>query len=132
MLEELEAVSFLSVYIDCSNRREIKLAAIVIRYFSNSVHVRILHLGETSDIMSEYIMKVLKKHRVDQKIMAFRADNTNSNVGVSERKGQRQYFPKYIRSNYRNRLFSAYCAQHCTNGLWHFTLWRGSFSGQNI
>jgi len=42
--------------------------------------------GETADILTKYIMDVLKKYNLYDKIVAFSGDNCNTNFGGVERK----------------------------------------------
>lgn len=119
--EDLNAANFVSIYMDASNHKEIKIIPIIVRYFSyqSGIHVRILEVkdfpGETSDIVTDYILKVLKNHRLDTKILGFCADNTNTNFGGVQRKGRNNIFTK-LKSNLGGReLVGIGCAGHILN-----------------
>lgn len=122
LLEEgLEAANFISIYSDASNHKEVKLIPIIVRYFSyqSGIHVNILEIrdfpGETSDIVSDYILEVLKMHRLDTKLLGFCADNTNANFGGRRRSGKNNIFTK-LKSNLDGReLVGIGCAAHILN-----------------
>jgi hypothetical protein len=43
--------------------------------------------GETADVITTYIMDVLDKYKLSNKIVAFCGDNCNTNFGGAARKG---------------------------------------------
>lgn len=71
--------------------------------------------GETSDIVTDYILEVLKKYRLDTKVLGFCADNTNTNFGGMRRSGKNNIFTK-LKSNLGGReLVGIGCAAHILN-----------------
>lgn len=66
------------------------------------IHVKILELkslpGETSDIVTNYILEVLKKYHLDTKVVVFCANNINTNFGGKRRSGKNNIFTK-LKSN---------------------------------
>ncbi|VVC35789.1 Hypothetical protein CINCED_3A001819 [Cinara cedri] len=70
IIDELKAVNFATVMIDTSNHTNLKIVPILIRYFNpkTGVQIKVLEFtnlkGETSDMLSSYIMKILTKHKV--------------------------------------------------------------------
>lgn len=119
--EDLDAANFISIYSDASNHKEVKLIPIIKRYFSYQygIHVKILEVrdlpGETSDIVTDYILEVLKKYRLDTKVLGFCADNTNTNFGGMRRSGKNNIFTK-LKSNLGGReLVGIGCAAHILN-----------------
>ena len=60
--QELKKASFISASIDASNRKEIKIVSVVIRYFVPDVDVKVKLLefkslgGKTAAILSEYVV----------------------------------------------------------------------------
>lgn len=68
--KDLEAASFLAVFSDASNHKDIKLFPTLIRYFDPEfgVKVKILDFvslpGETSELISESILEILKKKTI--------------------------------------------------------------------
>ncbi|VVC27179.1 Hypothetical protein CINCED_3A013232, partial [Cinara cedri] len=70
IIDELKAVNFATVMIGTSNHKNLKIVPILIRYFNpkTGVQIKVLEFtnlkGETSDMLSSYIMKILTKHKV--------------------------------------------------------------------
>jgi len=66
MLDELKSIKFLIIMVNTSNYKNLKLVSILIRYFNplEGVKIKVLEFmnlkGETSNILSDYIMNVLK------------------------------------------------------------------------
>lgn len=119
--DDLSAVNFVSIYTDASNHKEIKIIPIMVRYFSyqSGINVKILEVkdfaGETSDIVTDYILEVLKQHHLETKILGFCADNTNTNFGGMKRSGRNNIFTK-LKSNLGGReLVGIGCAAHILN-----------------
>jgi hypothetical protein len=54
--------------------------------------VKVLELvnldGETSDVLLSYVLEVLQKLDLLEKVIAISADNTNTNFGDKKRKGK--------------------------------------------
>jgi hypothetical protein len=75
--QNLKECNFITVSIDASNRKNIKL----IRYFlpEFGIKVKLLEFksiqGETAKILTYHIMLVLKKHNLDKKIVGFFGNN---------------------------------------------------------
>lgn len=87
VLKDLNNINYVTVTIDSSNRKDIKLTPVVVRYFTinDGVNVKLLHFdelpGETSDILLDHVLKCTKKYYIDSKIVCLCADNTNTNFG---------------------------------------------------
>lgn len=120
---DLDQVHFLSVYSDASNRKEIKLFPIVVRYFlgRKGVQVKLLELknqpGETSDIICDYILDTLRANNLLQKFLSFCADNTNTNFGGKNRKGKNNVFCK-LNKVLDREVIGVGCAAHIVhNGI---------------
>jgi len=116
VLEDLNVVNFITVTIDSSNRKDIKLTPIVVRYFKeNRVHIKLLYFdevpGETSDILVEHILTCLKKFCIEQKIICVTADNTNTNFGGKNRKTECNVFRKLQKALSRP-IFGIGCGAH--------------------
>lgn len=71
--DELKECNFLSISTDTSNRRDVKLAPIVVRYFVlvRGISVKLLDFrsvaGETSEILVNHIMSVVQYILYDDK-----------------------------------------------------------------
>ena len=68
--EELNRINFVSVTIDASNMKVVKLLPIVVRYFlpKSGVKVKLLEFksvpGETAEILSKYLLSVLDQTKL--------------------------------------------------------------------
>lgn len=117
VLKHLDEVNFITVTIDCSNRHEIKLTPICVRYFTlnEGVSVKLLYFdelpGETSDILTGYLLRCVKRYGVEEKVICLCADNTNTNFGGVARKGQGNVFRKLQKSLGRP-IFGIGCSAH--------------------
>lgn len=114
---DLEQVKFLSILSDASNHKEIKLYPILVRYFNfeNGVQNKILNLstvdGETSDILSDHIFKTAEQSSITKKIFAFSADNTNTNFGGINRRGENNVHKKLM-SKLNRSIIGIGCNAH--------------------
>jgi hypothetical protein len=85
ILEELEALKYISVMVDTSNHKSLKLVPVLVRYFiprkgaQNKVTEFHNLKGETADVVTTYITDVLDKYKLSNKIIAFCGDNCNTN-----------------------------------------------------
>jgi hypothetical protein len=83
----------LTVSINGSNRSEVKLVPIVVRYFSIEEGIQVKHLhfdevsGESAEILAQYLLHCVKKYKLEEKLVCYTADNTNSNFDGVKRKG---------------------------------------------
>uniref|UniRef100_A0A8C2HNR2 HAT C-terminal dimerisation domain-containing protein n=1 Tax=Cyprinus carpio TaxID=7962 RepID=A0A8C2HNR2_CYPCA len=91
---DLDKCSFVTLTVEASNHKDIKLFPVLVRYFKplEGVKVKIIEFsslpGETSDLQTAYISHVIEKHGLAQKIVALCADNTNTNFGGVKRAGK--------------------------------------------
>ncbi len=117
VVTQLDQAKFVTIALDTSNHNALKLAPILVRYFlpSLGIKTKILEFqsiqGETSDILSEYVLSVLEKYVLQQKLLGFVADNTNTNFGGAERKGQKNLFKKLTDKMNRN-VIGVSCGAH--------------------
>jgi len=91
-IADLKKVNFVSILVDASNHKAIKLVPVIVRYFSTTTGVKnnILEFsnlpGETADIIYNQIIKVLNNFNLKEKIISYSADNINTNFGSSPKK----------------------------------------------
>lgn len=89
-----------------------------ILYTKKGVHVQILETkqlpGETSVIISEYIQETIDFYNINDKLIAFCADNTNCNFGGAARRGKNNVFTK-MQGTTENILIGVNCAAHILN-----------------
>jgi hypothetical protein len=106
ILEELETAEHISVTVDTSNYKSLKL----VRYFipSKGVQDKVTELhnlkGETADVVTTYITDVLDKYKLSNKIIAFCGDNCNTNFGGAARKGTNNVFAKLTTSGLKMNI----------------------------
>jgi hypothetical protein len=89
---------FISTLIDSSNHLDKKLVRLIVRYFhaEKCVIVKVLELvnlgGETSDLLLSYVLEVLQKLHLPEKVIAISADNTNMNFSGKKWKGKNNLY----------------------------------------
>ncbi|KAL4098108.1 hypothetical protein QTP88_022777 [Uroleucon formosanum] len=117
IIDELKAVNFATIIIDTSNHKNLKIVPILIRYFDpkTGVQIKVLEFtnlkGETSDILSSYIMEILTKHKLSHKIIAFTGDNCNTNFGGAARRGTKNVFT-ILNNNFKTNISGIGRAAH--------------------
>lgn len=115
--KELQNVRYVSIYSDASNHKDLKLFPTMVRYFNikSGVNIKILDLvslpGETSTMICNSIISILKKHNLSNKLVAYCADNANTNFGGAARKGTNNIFAK-LNEELQQKLIGVGCAAH--------------------
>ena len=115
--EELGKANFITVIIDASNRKKIKLVPVVVCYFVPDIGVKVklfefkLLPGETAEVLSIYLVSVLEQKELKEKVVGFCADNCNTNFGGVKRRGQNNVFFKVKEKIERDRTGIG-CAAH--------------------
>ena len=118
--EDLNKSSFISIFCDASNHGNIKVFPILIRFYDPDagVRVKLLELkslsGESSDLVSSYILEAVRSFELSRKIVAFCADNTNSNFGGCSRRGTNNVFTK-LKNEIGVNIIGIGCAAHIIN-----------------
>ena len=111
--QELDRIDFVTVTIDASNIKEVKLVPIVVRQFlpESGVKVKLLEFksvtGETAEISSKYLLSVLDQ----TKLIEFCAYNCNTNFGGINRREQNNVFYK-VKDNAKRDLVGIGCTIH--------------------
>jgi hypothetical protein len=91
--EDLKQTNFITVSMDGSNRKDIEIVPVVVRYLLplQGVKVKVLDLksgpGETPEILSSNLVLEIKKHELEHKVIGLCAINSNTNVGGIKRRG---------------------------------------------
>jgi hypothetical protein len=79
------------------------------------VQIKILEItnlkGETADILTNYIIKILNKYKLSNKIIAFSDDNCNTHFGGSNKKGTKNIF-LFLNKSLKNNICGIGCATH--------------------
>lgn len=121
---ELAERHYITVSTDASNRGNVKMMPVVVRYFvpTEGVRVKLLEFGnekgETSEIITTMIMKSARKNEISDKIVGFCADNCATNFGNAERGGRNNVF--YRLKQWREEIIGVGCAAHIVhNALKH-------------
>ena len=115
--QELNKANFISASVDASNKKEIKIVPVEIRYFVLDVGVKIKLLefkslgGETAALLSEYVASVLKQNGLKEKLAGFCAHNRNTNFGGLKRRGQNNVFFQ-VKENTERNMKGIGCAAH--------------------
>ncbi|XP_052363746.1 uncharacterized protein LOC127923720 [Oncorhynchus keta] len=95
--EDLDQVEFVSLSIDASNDGHVKLLPIVVRYckiYDGNTSVETKQLDfvelkvETAEEIAAEVLVVIQKCNLENKVVAFSADNTNANFGGLNRLGR--------------------------------------------
>lgn len=80
--EDLRRTNFITLSMDASNRKEMKIIPFVVRYFvpHDGVKVKLLDFlsvpGETSEILANTLMSVINKYDLSKKVIGFCGDNS--------------------------------------------------------
>lgn len=115
--EDLTKSNFVSVTMDASNRKEIKLVPIIVRYFNpdSGVQTKLLDFksmpGETSEILAEHLLSALIEHGLDKKVVGFCGDNCNTNFGGVKRGGTNNVFSR-LKNSLGREINGIGCAAH--------------------
>jgi len=123
-IEGLKKSNYISVLVDASNHKSVKLVPTIVRYFNpeNGIKNDILEFsnlpGETAKLIHNKIVSILKKIELEEKIISFSGDNnTNTNFGGIARKGKNNVFLKLKNTLKRNILGLGCCAHVIHNSI---------------
>jgi hypothetical protein len=106
--EDLSKSNFVTITIDASNRKEVKIVQCVVRYFlpEQGVKVKLLDFqsvpGETSEILTKYLLSVIKNHDLSKKVVGFCGDNSNTTFGGVKRNGENNVHSRLKKEMGRN------------------------------
>lgn len=114
--KDLSERNFISISFDESNRGNVKLMPLVVRYFIPTVGVCVKMLdlssekGGTSEIIANMIIATATNKEISDKVVAFCGDNCSTNFGSRQRGGQNNIF--YRLKQWRPSLIGIGCAAH--------------------
>lgn len=114
--KELVCVNYVTISTDASNRGNVKMLPVLVRYFipTIGVHVKIIEFssekGETSLIIADLLKKTADKFDIKDKVVAFCADNCPTNFGSCERRGENNVY--YHLKQWKPSLIGVGCAAH--------------------
>lgn len=116
MKDELASRRYVTVSTDASNRGNIKMMPVVVRYFipTEGVRIKLLEFGnekgETSQIIATMVQESAQKNNLTGKIVGFCGDNCPTNFGNVERGGANNVF--YRLKQWIEELIGVGCAAH--------------------
>lgn len=120
LVNQMKNASFITISTDSSNHKDTKLFPTVIRFFDKTygVQVKLLDFtslkNETSDTISENLKKIIDEYKINQKVIGFCADNTNTNFGGKRRGTDNNVFRKM--QNFLNKpIVGVGCHAHIIN-----------------
>lgn len=96
--KDLSERHFVSISTDESNRGNVKMVPVVVRYFIPTIGVQVKMMefssekGATSEIIADLLAATCSKNELMDKVVAFCADNCPTNFGSRERGGERNVF----------------------------------------
>ena len=99
--QDLKKTQSITLSLDASNKKDIKLFPVVVRYFlpNCGVQDKIIDFvslpGETSDLQCAMLKQICDKFSIENKIVALCADNTNTNFGGCRRLGKNNVWRKF-------------------------------------
>lgn len=102
---------------DTSNRKANKLLPILVRGFNLEEGVKIYKLNvksvknETSDTIGKDLIETGKNWKIDDKIIAFGADNCPANFGSSERNPGKNVFTR-LKDAFKRKIVGIGCVSH--------------------
>jgi hypothetical protein len=67
--------------------------------------------GETAQILTQYLLQCVKKCKLEEKLVCYTADNTNSNFGGVKRKENENLFRK-VQSDLDRPILGIGCSAH--------------------
>jgi hypothetical protein len=67
--------------------------------------------GESAEILTQYLLQCVKKYKLDEKLVCYTADNTNSNFGCVKRKEEENAFRK-VQNDLDRHILGVGCSAH--------------------
>ena len=117
------------MYTDASNHKDTKIFPTLVRYFhcEKGVRVKILDIvdlpGETAEIITCNLMRVIEQHSLMNTLSSYCADNTNTNFGGANRQGRENVFFK-LKENVNKNIVGVGCAAHIVHKIYsHFYIY---------
>lgn len=115
--EDLVKAQSITVSVDASNKKDIKLFPVVVRYFLPhcGIQDKIIDFiplpGETSDLQCAMLKEVIHKFSLEHKVVALCADNTNTNFGGCKRLGKTNVWRK-LQTGLEKPIIGIGCGAH--------------------
>ena len=126
VIEDSHEAKSVTLSLDPSNKKDIKLFPIVVRYFlpNGGVVDKIIDfvslLGETTNLQDDMVKEVIQKFNLPNKIVALCADNTNTNFGGVRRLDKNNVWRK-LEAELEREIIGIGCGAHIIhNRYWMF------------
>lgn len=103
--------------IDASNHKALKIVPVIVRYFDprEDIQTKVIEFtnlsNETTETQVAYIERILNEYGIMDKVIAFAADNTNTNFGGVDRKGKNNIFHR-LQNKLQKNILGAGCGAH--------------------
>lgn len=116
-IEGLKKANYISVLVDAWNHKSVKLVPVIVRYFNpeNGIKNNILDFShppeERAELIQNKIISVLKKFELEEKIISFSGDNTNTNFSGIARKAKNNVFLK-LKNTLKRHILGLGCCAH--------------------
>lgn len=126
IVTQLKDAKFISVMVDTSNHKDLKLVPVLVRYFipNEGIQVKVLEfqniVGETAELMGDHILDILRKFQLTDRIIAFSADNCNTNFGGYKRTSSNNVFSR-VKVELEHNIYGIGCAAHVVHNASHIS-----------
>lgn len=117
LLEDLNKANFVTIIVDASNKVDLKMVPIMVRYFlsNKGVQVKMLDFqsvpGEKAEILTNHIFSIINKYNISDKIIGLCADNCNTNFGGVARKGKNNVYFR-LKEMLERKIIGIGCVAH--------------------
>lgn len=121
LMSELSLAKFVTIHFDCSNRGNVKLLSVLVRFFSFTCGpvTRVLDVhsvpGETAEILAKFLMISIEKWNLKSKVIALCADNASTNFGGVTRGGDNNVLMRVKEQLSSQSIFGIGCLCHIVN-----------------
>lgn len=115
--EDLNETNFVTITIDASNKGDLQMIPVMVRYFlpHKGVQVKMLDFqsvpGEKSEILTNQIFDIISKYKISDKIIGFCADNCNTNFGGVARRGKNNVYFR-LKELLKRNIIGIGCVAH--------------------
>lgn len=114
---ELRKLNFLTIITDTSNHKALKMLPVIVRGFSEEKGVQSFKLevklipNERSETIGNVLFQTGTRFQIVDKIVAFGADNCNTNYGGVSRKGENNVFFR-LKQLFNREIVGVGCVSH--------------------
>ena len=115
--QDIKRANFVCLMTDTSNHKNLKLLPVVLRYFNPVAGVVSKKIGlvsipnEKSKTIADEFSKIIEEQHLQEKVIAFGADNTNFNFGGVDRNGQNNVW-RHLQTYLNRQIIGNGCVAH--------------------